>query len=249
MAKLKNRVGEKYITNEGYEVEIIEYFGIYNCTIRFKDISYTVLTNTFYWNIKKGYISNPNHRTICNVGYFGQGKYKSSVNRKMTKFYIIWKLMIERCYNKKTQEDSPTYINCLVCEEWHSYQNFAKWYEENYKEGFELDKDILVKGNKVYSPETCCFVPAEINTLFVSNKKDRGKFPVGICKVNDKFSARINKNKKRIWLGAYNTPEEAFRVYKKAKEECIKEKADEWKDRIDQRVYEAMYNYKVEITD
>ena len=157
--------------------------------------------------------------------------------------------MIFRCHSDKCKSNS--YKDVTVCEEWHNFQTFAKWFEDNWKshmEGWALEKDILVKGNKIYSPDTCCFVPSEINNLFITNKYKRGDYPIGVRKKVNGFKARIYKDKE-IHLGYFNTPEEAFQAYKVAKEEYIKEIADKWKDKIDPRVYQAMYNYKVEITD
>ena len=116
--------------------------------------------------------------------------------------------------------------------------------------GWELDKDILIKGNKIYSPETCAFVPAEINGIFTKTNSKRGVYPIGVSLHKEgRFQAKVLKNKKQAYIGLFDTPEEAFQAYKKAKEEYIKEVADKWKDKIDPRVYEAMYNYQVEITD
>jgi hypothetical protein len=141
-----------------------------------------------------------------------------------------------------------------VCEEWYNYQVFAKWYEENWKpwmnSSWHIDKDILVKGNKIYSPETCCFVPVEINSLFTKNNKNRGDFPIGVTNQGKKFSARLSKSKKiRFNAGLFDTPEEAFQAYKIEKESYIKEVSNRWRSLISSKVYQAMYNYKVEITD
>ena len=71
--------------------------------------------------------------------------------------------ILERGYSKLWKEKHPTYENVYVCEEWHNFQNFAKWYYNNYysinEERMEIDKDILYKNNKVYSPDTCIIVP------------------------------------------------------------------------------------------
>ena len=158
-------------------------------------------------------------------------------------------MYIERCYDLKRQEKHPTYKGCIVAEEWHDFQNFAEWFENNYKEGFALDKDILIKGNKIYSPNTCCFVAREINNSFVKSDSIRGKYPIGISKAKDKFIAHISINGKRVRLGMFDTPEEAFQVYKIAKEKQIKEVAEKYKNQITGQTYKAMYNYKVEITD
>jgi hypothetical protein len=250
-----DRVGEKNITNEGYTVEIVEYFGKENCTVKFIENSNT-LKNIQYIAFKLGTVKNPHHTSVYGVGFLGVGKYKTSINKVATNEYRIWKSVIRRCYDDKELEKSPTYKGCSVAEEWHNFQNFAKWFEENYNpeymEGWHLDKDILSKENKIYSPDTCAFVPQEINSLFTKTTCTRGEYPIGVyfSKKGRKFATQISKGtKQRLFLGYYNTTEQAFQVYKTAKEGYIKEVADKWKGQITERVYEVMYNYKVEITD
>lgn len=248
-----NRVGEKFKNNEGYIVEIIEYYDSSKVTVRFNDG--TILRNRQYSGIKNGKITNPNYRFLYGIGYLGEGKYKVSLKSRVFKYYKLWYNIFLRCYDKKQQEKHPTYKDVTVCEEWYNFQNFAKWFEESYNpetmEGWHLDKDILVKGNKIYSPETCCFVPSEINTLFIRCNKSRGSLPIGVTfnKKLKRYVTQISKNKKREHLGIFKTAEEAFQTYKKAKEEYIKEVADKWKGLIDSKVYQAMYDYKVEIKD
>ncbi len=248
--KLKNRVGEIYTTNEGYEVEIIEYHNAHNCTIRFNNINTTILYGIDFKHIKRGGIKNPNHPSIFNVGFIGVGNYTSRINNRMTNSYRSWSNMLSRGYCSKYKEKYPSYKDVTVCEEWHNFQNFAQWFEQNYNpeimEGWHLDKDILVKGNKVYSPDTCCFVPKEINVLLKNNKK-RGDCIVGVKKVRNKFEANLFKKEKITYLGVFCTKREAFQAYKIAKEKHIKEVADKWRDLIDPRVYETMYSYKIEI--
>ena len=203
---------------------------------------------------KKGQIKNPMSPNVYGVGYFGIGEFKSKdENGKTTKCYETWQGMHERCYDSKCQEKHPTYKGCKVCKEWNNYQEFAKWDNENYyevgDERMELDKDILCKGNKVYSPETCVYVPQRINKLFVKSNKIRGEYPIGVCKHGNKFRATLRKDNGNIQLGHFDTPEEAFFAYKTAKEEYIKEVAEEYKGKIDNRLYEALMNYEVEITD
>jgi len=167
--------------------------------------------------------------------------------------YRHWYNMLARCYAKSVLNRSPQYHGCSVCEEWLSYSNFKAWYDNNNVEDWALDKDIIFKGNKVYSPETCCFVPMAINSLFTNRRLGRGKYPIGVgCRRRGnttRFVASLKKDGKDIWLGNYLTPEEAFNAYKVAKEAWIKEVADKWKDKLDPRVYKAMRDYKVEITD
>jgi len=237
----KNRVGEKYVTNEGYTVEIIEYFNRRNCTIRF---DYGLIrSNVYLDNLIAGAIRNPLHKSVCGVGYTGIGVYKNSKIRN------IWNDMITRCYDAKTQINSPSYKECFVVESWHNFQNFAAWYEENYTEGFHLDKDILIKGNKVYGPDTCDFVPREINNIIVKSDKIRGKYPIGVCRQGEKYLAQLHIEGKTTYLGIFNTPEEAFATYKKAKEKRVRQLANKWKKKISIKIYQALMNYRVEITD
>ena len=112
-----------------------------------------------------------------------------------------------------------------------------------------MDKDILIKGNKIYSPETCCFIPQEINTIFGNREKSRGKYPIGVRLSGKKYHARLFKNKKYYHLGTFDTPEEAFQAYKVAKEVYIKEVADKWRKKIIDKVYQAMINFQINITD
>lgn len=163
-----------------------------------------------------------------------------------SKSYKIWRGVIKRCGNAKLK----TYKDCFICEEWHLFSNFKKWFDENYIEDFHLDKDILVKGNKVYSPNTCCFVPREINNIFIKCQNIRGEYPIGVRKSTNRngFCATINKGKKE-YVGYFSTPIDAFNAYKEAKENWIKQVADKWKDKLEPKVYQALYNYQVEITD
>ena len=139
--------------------------------------------------------------------------------------------------------------DCTVDERWHNFQNFAEWYYDNYIEGYHLDKDILFKGNKIYSPETCCFVPQEINKLFTKRQSKRGDYPIGVISNKKRFISIFTKEKKIFYLGSFATPEEAFIAYKTEKENRIKEIANKWKGLISDKVYQALINYQVEITD
>ena len=114
---------------------------------------------------------------------------------------------------------------------------------------FQLDKDILVKDNKTYSPDTCCFVPKYINTLLTKSKRGRGS-PVGVYpNRNGTFTTKLLTFNKRVYLGTFTTSDEAFSVYKKFKELHIKDTANIWKDRIDLKTYESLINWEVLITD
>jgi hypothetical protein len=167
-----------------------------------------------------------------------------------------WRAMLQRCYCEKFLKKHPTYQGCYVCEEWLTFSNFLKWFEENYKEGYELDKDLLSgKENKVYSPKTCCFLPPRINKLLLTNKGRRRNI-IGSSKKGNKWEAFLSAldkdgKKIRVHIGYFDSPQEAFAAYKLAKESYVKEVAQEYYDNneITEKVYNALMNYKAEITD
>ena len=188
--------------------------------------------------------------TVCRIGYHGS----ENIDRKSVS-YLRWRDMINRCYNDKFHERQPQYKDCEVCVEWHNYCNFKLWYERNYyqvgEEQMDLDKDILFKGNKIYSPETCCIVPHSINTLFLNCAKNRGELPVGVWYDNEKgkFRSGLSYCGQMIKLGTFNTTEEAFKRYKVYKEDLIRDIAEQYKGEIPYKVYEAMKNWEVDIED
>ena len=192
---------------------------------------------------------------LCNfakrrTGVYGVGVFDKKLGEDNLPSEKIWRKVMNRCYSDKFKARNKSYKEVSIYEEWLTYSNFKEWFDKHYIAGWELDKDILVKGNKTYSPSTCCFVPSRINTLFTNCKRSRGVYPIGVsyCK-DERFVAYLDMDKKRRHLGSFDTPKEAFQAYKVAKEAYIKEVADKWKDQLEPRVYEAMYNYKVEITD
>jgi len=249
MGILKDRTGEKYNTNQGYIVEIIKYKSYSECTVRF-DNGF-VLENQYYNWIKKGVVKNPFHKSVFGVGMIGVGSYNISYNKFNTLVYRRWSGMLQRCYSGITRYNS--YSDCVVCEEWHNLQSFGKWFEMKFNpvtmNKWHLDKDILFKNNKIYSPETCCLVPAEINGLFIRYKKLEKKLPIGVISSKGKYHPRLKVNNKTIHLPSCESPEEAFYLYKNAKEKHICLVAEKWKGIIEDRVYYALINYKVEITD
>ena len=248
--KFINRTGENFINQQGEKFIIIDCDGFSKCTIKFEDN--TILYNRLYSKLKIGKAKNPNYPNVYGVGIVGKGSHKCSINGKIYKKYRCWNSILFRCYSEKYHLRQPSYKDVKVCEEWKYYQNFAEWFEKNYNpeimQDWHLDKDILIKGNKIYSPETCCFVPKEINTLFTKNNAKRGKYPIGVIKEGNKYRAQLLLNNKR-YIGIFNTIEEAFQAYKVAKEKYIKEVADKWKGLISDEVYQALYKYQVEMYD
>lgn len=162
--------------------------------------------------------------------------------------YETWVGMIARCYSPCKLRRKPTYKRCSVCEEWKYFSKFKEWFDEQgYRKGYNLDKDILVQGNLVYSSSTCCFVPQYINLLILNRVRIKGKYKVGVCKIRDKFVAQCRMRDKNINLGSYLTEEEAHMAYKKGKEAYIKEVAEEAysKGEITKEVRDALYKWEI----
>ena len=130
-------------------------------------------------------------------------------------FYRTWKGIIDRCYNEKIHKKLPTYKDCTVSNEWLLFSNFKVWMEEQDWKDNHLDKDILIPGNKIYSPDTCAFISPKTNLLLYDSKKMRGKWPRGVCfhNGNNKFIAKCSVNGKVKSIGYYDTPEEAGKAY------------------------------------
>ncbi len=258
-------LGTEYTSNDGYKCKLVVYRNAMDCDFLFDDD--TLVTHKSIYNARKGEIKNPNTKTKCNIGFLGENNNVKDETKPVDKFYnkkrTTWEAMLNRCYDKRMEEINPSYNDCFVSEEFQNRSLFFKWFDENYYEIYDetmcLDKDILIKGNKIYSSDACIFVPERINMLFVKGNRKNKDLPIGVRRVinkniGDRYEANcaIRKEYKKtisIYLGRYNTPEDAFYAYKKYKEEYIKQVADEYKDKIPQKLYDAMYNYKVEITD
>lgn len=169
-----------------------------------------------------------------------------------TKEYILWINMINRCYRENLHKRKPTYKDCEVSDYFKKLSTFSGWCQNQIgfnQPTFELDKDLLNKGNKEYHPDKCVFIPKEINSFLRTRKKMRGDLPIGVT-INQfgNYISQISIKRKKN-LGTFKTPEQAFQVYKQAKEAHIKVLADKYKDQIDPRAYNALMNYQVEITD
>lgn len=250
---MNNSLGEVGFNNFGSKMVIVEYNNSIDIMVEFEEGN---RVHTGYKAFKKGNVKNIYDRSVYGVGYLGEGYYKATINKKKTIQYRAWSSMLQRCYDEKLHIKRPRYKGCKVVEEWHNFQVFAKWFDDNYYEiegqTMCLDKDILNKGNKIYSPETCVFVPQNINTIIVKSDSIRGDLPIGISfhKSSNKYQAKCkNSFGKDVYLGIFETTKEAFSTYKKYKEKLIKEVAEIHIDRIPKRLYNALMKYEVEIDD
>lgn len=148
-------------------------------------------------------------------------------------FYRKWAHMLERCYSEKQSTNNPTYKGCSVCEEWLTFSNFKAWMEQQDWEDKHLDKDILFPGNKIYSPETCVFIDAKVNTFLIESDASRGQYMVGVCwhKRCKKFRARCNDGEGKLkHIGLFDTELEAHQAWLAFKLKVAKELAAEQSD-------------------
>lgn len=193
--------------------------------------------------IKKGMVKNPFYPDVQGVGYLGVGKYVTTKNYKVTEEYKRWVSMMQRGYNEDFKIKNPTYKDCTVCEEWHNFQVFAEWYtnQKGYGKGFDLDKDILIEGNKHYSPETCCLVPVQINRAFTEHSYKSSGLPKGVRKnISGNYSVTVCAEGKQEYVGTFKTIEEATKAYSKAKSARCKELALRYKEDLGTRVFLAL---------
>ena len=163
-------------------------------------------------------------------------------------FYRKWIHMLERCYDQKLHNKFPTYVGCSVCKDWKSFSTFKSWMETQNWEGKHLDKDLLIKGNKTYSPNTCVFLDARINTFLTESGAGRGKFPIGVSLERESgkyvaqcWSIELGKNKK---IGRFKTPEEAHKAWLAFKlEQAYTLAAQQTDERVSKALIERYENY------
>lgn len=257
---ISKRLGEIKYNNQNSLMKIIKYNNCNDIVVEFQD-QYKANVHTTYQCFNNGEVKNPYYPNIFGVGAIGE-KYPTKRNKKDIKEYYAWYAMLRRCYDKKIKEKYSTYKDVTCCEEWLLYENFYEWLhsQENFDKWVTqprsaVDKDILVKGNKIYSPDTCCLVPQEVNNLFCKSNATRGDFPIGV-RFDKRSSIYIaeccgNIKTSKRYLCVDKDPYKTFNEYKQYKEKLIKQVAKEEFDKgnITKRCYDAMMNYQVEITD
>ena len=248
----KDCVGKICKSKSSGDFKIVKYNNARDVQIQFLNTGYETVAKLNH--IKSGCIKDPYVQSVYAIGIIGT-KYPVSEGGKDTKEYTLWKNMLQRCYSEVYKKQRPTYEGCEVSDNFKCYEYFYEWCHSQIgfdNEGWHLDKDLLIKGNKVYSETTCVFLPQEINNVLTKSASSRGEHLIGVSwdKRDMAFISRVNKNTgKSEYLGYFKTEIEAFNAYKIAKESFIKEQASKWKDKIDDRAYNALMNYTVEITD
>ena len=248
----KDCVGKVCKSKLSGDFKILKYNNAKEVEIQFLKTGYETVVEL--GSIRKGEVKDPYIPSVFGVGVTGT-KYQPTINDVITKEYKLWCNMLRRCYSDDFKKKKPTYESCEVSDNFKSYEYFYEWCNNQFgfnNKDWQLDKDLLIKGNKVYSESTCVFIPREINQVLVKRTASRGKYLIGVSwnKTANAFVAMVNKNKGNPeYLGYFKTEIEAFNAYKQAKETFIKEQANKWKDQIDDRAYNALMNYEVNIDD
>ena len=246
-------VGKTFNSNSFGKFVVIDYEHSTKVTIQFEDTGGVNVTDLY--RIRNGSVVDLLAKTNFGVGYIGYGYDNKCENSK--KLFKTWSGLVQRCFDPLWKEKHKCYEQTTCSEDFLCASDFIEWSKsqvgydgvDEFGKSFALDKDLLVKGNKLYSPDICVFVPREVNNLILSNRKVRGNLPLGVTTKGDRFRARVSIKNKETALGVFNTVEDAFQAYKEAKESHIKEVAELWKDEIDERAYKALMRWSVEITD
>ena len=243
-------IGQTHINFQGLEMTIIGWNSYREVIIEFKKTPKDRRVVS-YLNFKNGSVKNRYFPNIQGVGCVGNASTQDC-KYKTKKAYNVWASMILRCYNRNCNKNK-SYENCSVCEEWLCFENFEKWFDKNYYEvdgeKVHLDKDILIKDNKEYSPNSCVFVPENINYLFVHERNTNKELPVGVIlrkrKNGVKYLAKISIDGKEMQIKSCDTIDDAFNFYKESKENNIKRLAIKYKHQIPQKLYDRLMEYEV----
>ena len=214
----RSHIGEVFTTNEGYSAEVIDGGTKMNyCSIKILDWT----GEAHYDSIKRGKFKYPYHLSVLDVACIGEGKYKRGSHVKM---YRTWLGMLTRVYDESQRHKHPTYKDVSVHKDWLNFQTFGKWFEENYINGWDIDKDLLSGESKIYGPDTCVFIPPSLNNFMTNVKSDNTSGRVGVSwhKRDCVWQANIRIDNKLKYLGSFNDLEKASDTYKKYRKEQAK---------------------------
>ena len=248
----RERNGMQVLTHYGELATVEAYHGCHEVDIIFENGERA----TVDWaDFKAGRVRNAYTPTILGKGYLGKGPHSRKTHLKE---YEIWAHMLERCYSPLLKKRAPGYEGVTCCDRWHNFQHFCEdihaygqnIYDKDAK--YELDKDLLVPGNKVYCPERCCLLPTELNGMLTQATRSRGELPIGVWRDYDRGGYRAGFSKKDCTHTSgqrFKTPEEAFAWYKREKEAYVRERTEVWSDKLAPNVIEALFAWRVHITD
>lgn len=221
-------VGDIYTSNSYGDMQVIANYGSRDVSVKFLNTG-SILHNLQRGNVIRGGVKDIFAPTVEGIGFVGTTR---DVAR--TPAYSCWHSMVIRCYSENYHSSRGTYRDCSVCEEWRNFCNFEKWFDIHNVKGYHLDKDLLVQGNRAYSPETCCFIPPSINNLIVDNSKVIDGCEAGVSKRRKKGSLEYNGLYNVACCGGYlgrtRCLEKANSIYKEFKKLLFEELADKYEE-------------------
>lgn len=243
--KIHPNIDKIFYNNHGTPMKILNYRRKDDIDVIFLDKNKYISKNKGMNNFVNGEIFNPYDKSVYNIGYRGE----IEINKDNKKFYDIWIDMLRRCYSDQKEDKFPSYKDCYVDEEWHCFKNFAEWCYINYPKDktykYQLDKDILIKDNKIYSPQTARFIPSRINHLFLY-KTDRN-LPNGIFedkKIKGNYiGSYMDENSKNHRISNKNI-EKCIQFVKCGKEKTVKKIAEQYREYITEDIYNALINWE-----
>lgn len=241
------QAGDVFQLNYGGSCTVLEYRNSSSVFISHDD-EFRHVMEVESRNLRLGQVLNPYHRSVYGVGFLGNGKYKSKIAGKKSPEYALWSGILQRGHSSDFKESNPSYKNVSVCSEWHNFQVFAEWFNNQpfaRVEGFQLDKDLLIPRNREYSPSACSFVPGSINSLFNEGAQCKSSQMIGVTKISRRkpFVARAMVNGAAVRIGSFETEEEAYAAYAKAKKDYVLKVAEEYKSVLHPKVYENLRNW------
>lgn len=156
--------------------------------------------------------------------------------------YKLWQSMRHRLMDREEYKD------VTMCAEWETYEGFLEWFNSSEFSNcrdelgnfYFLDKDVLGGQRRLYSPETCAFIPQQLNNMF---KRKISSMKAGVQYLSGKakpYRAYINYNRKHIHLGYYLTEDEAHSKFLEARKECLKNFIEVHSGRLDERVVDRI---------
>lgn len=249
--KISVKAGDVFKNNVGEFVDVVCVKNAADITIRYRD-KFAHEAKVTMFQLKNGNFKNPYTPSVRGVGFVGVGNYSPKTH---TEIYNAWQGIIQRCFDDKLKERYPKYKDVSLDNEWHNFQNFAKWYEEETKnraddEVWQVDKDF--SRAKLYGPKTCVVVPKILNFLIVSHDNKRGEYPIGVT-----YRQETGKYRSRCQVGSgvpatvgeFETVEEAFQAYKVFKENRIKTVIEDYKQQLSERALDILRNYRISEKD
>ena len=185
--------GDIYTTNNYGKLKVVNYKDSENVLIEFLDTGYEKIVRADH--IREGKVKDPFFPNVYGVGYIGKDYTKNDPIDMV--IYKRWAKMLERAYSDNYHSKRPTYKDCTVDERWHNFQNFIPWHHENYIEGYDLDKDLYIEGNKVYGPDTCFYVPRWLNCMILNRPESNSILPTGVYANGDKYVGQHTRSSRK----------------------------------------------------